>query len=558
MDYCLSDGTFIYTEIGANELALIGIANPDSKISGDVILPDKIVIDGIAYDVTKMTCELSEILDKDNLTSLDIRTPITAISYFEFKDLTNLKHINFPSTLLSIGYSAFYGCSGLTDSLDIPDSVESIGSWAFYGCSGLTGSLNIPNSVKSIGDMAFNGCSGLDGELTLPNAITSIPDGVFGDCSGLSGQLTIPNTVTYIGSAAFFNCSGLSGELILPNSITDIGYSAFDGCSGFSGVLTLPNTITSIASWTFHGCSGLSGELTIPNSVTSIEIGAFYGCSGFSGELNLPPSLNSIGHSAFYGCSGFIGSLTIPHSLSSIEERTFYACSSLTGSLLIPNSIKYIGDLAFSNCSFTTISCSSQTPPSIETTSFSGYTYDSVGLNVPEDALESYRNHAVWSLFKSLSYIYPTQIVLDLTEWEGTEGDQIQLSVTVSPDDATDKTVTWSTSNASVAEVDANGLVTAIAPGTAKITATTTNGIEAICTVTVYAKSGLIDIIIGDDVSVTTCDCEIIVEAHDGTQVEVFTPAGVLVARTTEHRIDGLTTGVYIVHVCGKVVKVRI
>ena len=58
----------------------------------------------------------------------------------------------------SIGYEAFYGCSGLT-SVSIGSSVTSIEVGAFSGCSGLT-SVTIPNSVTSIGKWAFYGCSG--------------------------------------------------------------------------------------------------------------------------------------------------------------------------------------------------------------------------------------------------------------------------------------------------------------------------------------------------------------------------------------------------------------
>ena len=67
--------------------------------------------------------------------------------------------ITFDGEVTSIGYSAFYACSGLT-SLDIPNSVTSIGISAFNGCSGLT-SIDIPNSVTSIGSTAFGACRGL-------------------------------------------------------------------------------------------------------------------------------------------------------------------------------------------------------------------------------------------------------------------------------------------------------------------------------------------------------------------------------------------------------------
>ena len=57
-----------------------------------------------------------------------------------------------------------------------------------------------------------------------------------------------------------------------------------------------------------------------------------------------------------------------------------------------------------------------------------------------------------------------------------TVGGTETLTATVAPDNATDKTVTWTSSNTSVATVSNAGLVTAVAAGTATITVTATNG----------------------------------------------------------------------------------
>lgn len=54
--------------------------------------------------------------------------------------------------------------------------------------------------------------------------------------------------------------------------------------------------------------------------------------------------------------------------------------------------------------------------------------------------------------------------------------DTYQLSVVVEPDDATDKSVSFGSSDEAVATVDSEGLVTAVAAGTATITVTTTDG----------------------------------------------------------------------------------
>ena len=61
------------------------------------------------------------------------------------------------------------------------------------------------------------------------------------------------------------------------------------------------------------------------------------------------------------------------------------------------------------------------------------------------------------------------------------------LTATVTPDNATNKTVTWESDKTNIATVDNTGKVTAIAQGTAKITATA-DGKSANCTVTVTAK----------------------------------------------------------------------
>ena len=80
-----------------------------------------------------------------------------------------------------------------------------------------------------------------------------------------------------------------------------------------------------------------------------------------------------------------------------------------------------------------------------------------------------------------------TGIKLDKTTAAIKTGGIQTLKATVEPSDASDKTVTWNSSNETVAKVDNTGKVTAVAPGTATITVTATDGSgkTATCTVTV-------------------------------------------------------------------------
>ena len=67
-----------------------------------------------------------------------------------------------------------------------------------------------------------------------------------------------------------------------------------------------------------------------------------------------------------------------------------------------------------------------------------------------------------------------------------TEGDTEQLTAIVEPNGA-NKTVTWTTSNESVAKVSSKGLVTAVKAGKATIICHANNGITASCEVTINA-----------------------------------------------------------------------
>ena len=81
-------------------------------------------------------------------------------------------------------------------------------------------------------------------------------------------------------------------------------------------------------------------------------------------------------------------------------------------------------------------------------------------------------------------------VTLDKTEGVLTVGNTVTVTATVTPDTATNASVTWSSSDEAIATVDSEGKITAVAPGTATITAVSDNNPDASASyaVTVQAK----------------------------------------------------------------------
>lgn len=83
-----------------------------------------------------------------------------------------------------------------------------------------------------------------------------------------------------------------------------------------------------------------------------------------------------------------------------------------------------------------------------------------------------------------------TGITLDKSKLEMKKGESLNLVATITPSTATNKNVTWTSSNEKVATVSKEGIITAIEEGTTTITVTTEDGNKvAKCEVTVGAKT---------------------------------------------------------------------
>lgn len=179
----------------------------------------------------------------------------------------NLKSVDFPTSVRSIGARAFWGCKNLEgySYSAFGTKIISIGPEAFMNCKKLEGfSPTFLENVRFIGRGAFSGMNELK-EIGLPKGLTEIPEYCFG-CDDALKSVTIPTSVSTIGEGAFF-FTGIE-DIVLPNSVTKIGEGLFCLCKNLVNV-KLPKFLKKIPARVFSMCKSLP-YIEIPSNTEEI------------------------------------------------------------------------------------------------------------------------------------------------------------------------------------------------------------------------------------------------------------------------------------------------
>ena len=159
-------------------------------------------------DTQKKTCEVTGIANPTSEVTVPLEAHgflVTAIgSFYSYRSYIkyNIRKINLPSSIESIGSGAFKGYESLED-INLPESLEEIKNGTFNQCRSLK-SIHLPQSLREIGDQAFRYCESLE-EISIPPSVTSIGEHAFSLCNNLI-SITIPKSVTSIGEATFCFC----------------------------------------------------------------------------------------------------------------------------------------------------------------------------------------------------------------------------------------------------------------------------------------------------------------------------------------------------------------
>ena len=452
-----------------------------------------------------------------------------------FNECDNLKTIAFEEGSTVIADALFRGCDGLEE-VKIPKTVTVIKNHAFNECIKLK-AVEISNGMKEIGDSAFSECSNLQ-KVILPDTVNSMGTNIFYNCINLT-EVHLPNIRQNITANTFYNCKKLTA-INFPSTLTTIGNSAFSGCESLPEAI-LPSGVEKIETNAFKNCKAMK-KAVVPDTVSSIGSSAFYGCEALT-DITLGSKLKKIESQTFYGCI-VLPSIVIPYNVTTIGDSAFVNCTKLT-QITVPRNTTSIASNAFSYPKKMTMygpsDCYAQTYANGKGIKYvtQNIHATSVSLDITEKTAERYDDFQLTATIAPLNFtdavvwtssneevaavsdtgyveicgvgtavitvtagnvkaackITVPQLIdwieFDEDEIELKAGQTYQLKPYISPSDATNKKLKYTSSDTKVAEVSASGLVTARSEGEAKIRAAATDGSDeyAVCYVTVTGKA---------------------------------------------------------------------
>ena len=482
-----------------------------------------------------------------SLTSVTIPGTVKSVGGYVFENCTNLASLTLSYGIETMGGSLINGCPKLT-TITLPESLTTFGG---LSSNSYVTSLVIPSGITSIGSYAFEYCTALK-SLTIPSSVTSIGDYAFYNCTGLP-SLTIPGSVQTLGGHVFENCSSLVSVNFSSPGLATIGNCAFWNCKKLVNVY-FPKGMTSLGNDAFYGCDSLT-NVYLPKSITYLwdpfptTIPWIYVHQDSYAQAYCRPAyerimgvqLSQASLSIKERTSGQLWSTVVHYNtnrqVSWTSDHPEVATVDQMGKItaIIPGSANItatvIGDEDL------TAVCAVEVKPDLPKVTLNAatgalypdqtltltatvLTEDGVDPGVTwtssDETIATVTDGIITGLKAGTATItataadgsgriascsitvkqYVTGIVLDETSATLHTGDTLALIPTVSPSDASDKNIGWTSSDEKVATV-LDGVVTALMAGTANITATATDGsgIYATCDIAVrqYATGLALD-----------------------------------------------------------------
>ena len=419
--------------------------------------------------------------DNNKLTYIDLPEWLDEVTTSTFEGCHKLEAVDGShSTLTSIGKKAFANCSELKD-INLPSSLVSLGDESFAG----TKISEVPDltTIKEIGDAVFANCTNL---VSVNYTLNKVNKDMFNGCSSLSsitwgeGNSNIDN-VEEIGSGAFAGTAFTS--FIVPKHVYDINDNTFEDCESLQTVSLFRNGaddllpvdpeegeeeeeeeeentglpcvnhsdqecealmgVQNIYEAAFKGCTSLStinlyeeygavaegndGEFTFPYSLRRCDLSHLNNSNHYPFAGTCPtkvifsPNMAHVGSYAFENVTSLTTVEVQKKELSkmlTIKAAAFKGCTNLT-SIEIPDSVKRIENSAFSGCeNLTNFSISSS-----EVTAINGETFYNcqaiTSLKLPE-TVTSIKKYAFYRTY-NLEYVVIPENVTEVLDYAFTE-----------------------------------------------------------------------------------------------------------------------------------------
>ena len=482
-DEAVGKSSFTYS-VSNNQVTITGLSD---EYLTDLVIPDTI------EDLPVTTIKENAFNGCSQVTSITVPNSVTSIGVGAFKG-TNPTKVTLPfigSNRTATNQYAVFGyifgytndnISGTTYQYNnssyyyyyyyIPKTIRevvitdaaNIPNYAFYNCDWIE-SIQVNEEIKTIGGSAFYNCAKLT-QFEIPDAVEVISSYAFSGCTSLE-TVNLPASLTNINEYAFNNCSALNiPDLVIPDGVTSIGSYAFSGCDKVTSI-TVPNNVTSIGSGAFKGTNPT--KVTLPfigSSRTATNQSAVFGnIFGYTND-NISGTTYQYNNSSYYYYYYYIPNTikeVVITDAATVPYHAFYNCDWIEKVTIndIEGDASLVGSDAFYNCKALTVYINRDT--AVHTyCERNGIRHCSTkSLTLEKDSLTLFRNET------------------------GTIGSEVIL---LNDKVDNDPETVWTSSDPEVAKVDRyTGVISAVAPGTATITADS-EGVTATAQVTVYFK----------------------------------------------------------------------
>ena len=464
--------------------------------SGKVVIPKTVTYEGVKYSVVSIGDKAFRFCG--DLISVTIPTSVTSIGDEAFNSCFRITSVTIPNSITSIGFAAFINCENLT-SVNIPDNITTIEGAVFRDCKSLT-SVTIPNYVTAIHGSAFQS-SGLT-SVTIPNSVTQIDPWTFSDCNKLK-TITIGSGIKTIYDNAFSKCPELTDVYCFAEDVPDTNSDAFDGSYPEYATLHVPvgsvNAYKTAEPWSrFKSIVKIASKVSLNKSEATIEKGKTLTLKATVTPTNLLDKSvtwkSSSTKIATVTSSGKVkgiksGTATITCTSKVSGAKTSCKVTIVDGSVTLDKrEVTLIKGttVTLKPTVLTTMDDRSVTWTSSDTRIATVTTAGKVkGVRAGTATITCTSNATGLKATCTVNVVKGT-VTLNKTEAFIEKGKTTTLKATLTPTTLEDMSVTWTSSDKTVATVSSSGKVKGVGYGTATITCTSVaTGVSATCTVTI-------------------------------------------------------------------------